>query len=119
MTRLLLDEHMNRAVQRDLRRRSPELTVWRVGDIGAPPKGTPDPDLLNWCESTGALLASKDYATMPVHVAAHLALGRHVPGVFLIPERMGIGQIVEELYTIALASLEHEHRDVIRYLPLL
>jgi len=46
--RFLLDEHVNRAIQRQLRRLDPRIEVLAIGDPGAPPAGTPDPDLLRW-----------------------------------------------------------------------
>lgn len=119
MMRLLLDEHVEAAVQRELRRLAPELTVTRVGDGVGPPKETPDPELLIWCESEGALLVSRDRRTLPGHITAHLNGGHHIPGVLIVPPRMGVGTIIEELYAIAMASFEGEYADTIRYLPAL
>ena len=39
--------------------------------------------------------------TMPVHLADHLALGPHIPGIFVIGENMGMGAIIDELFLIA------------------
>ena len=44
--RFLLDEHVNRAIQRQLWRLDSRIEVLAIGDPGAPPSGTPDPDLL-------------------------------------------------------------------------
>lgn len=44
--RYLLDEHIPRAVQRQLLRRDFRIEVLAVGDPGAPPAGTSDPDIL-------------------------------------------------------------------------
>ena len=51
--RFLLDEHVSRAVQRQLRRFEPRVEVLAVGDSDAPPKGTLDPDILTWIETNG------------------------------------------------------------------
>lgn len=56
---------------------------------------------------------------MPKHLADHLALGRHIPGVFTVNTDRGIGQIVEELIIIAGTSLENEYQDQIEYLPII
>jgi hypothetical protein len=42
----LLDENVDAVYASELNRRDPTLVVWRIGAPGAPPKGTPDPDLL-------------------------------------------------------------------------
>jgi hypothetical protein len=42
----LLDENVDAVYASELNRRDPALVVWRIGAPGAPPKGTPDPDLL-------------------------------------------------------------------------
>jgi hypothetical protein len=56
---------------------------------------------------------------MPVHLAAHLALGRHSPGIFIINEDLTMGQIIEELSLIAEAAFENEYTDRISFMPLL
>jgi len=44
--RFLLDEHVNRAIQRQLRRLDPGIGVLAINDPDAPPAGTSDPDIL-------------------------------------------------------------------------
>lgn len=100
-------------------RYAPELTVWIIGDPNAPPKGTPDLEILCWCEEYGFILVTNNRRTMPVHLAEHLALGRHIPGIFVIGENMGMGSIINELLLIAEASLDDEYRDQINFMPLL
>lgn len=46
----LLDENLSKAYRRALNRHNPEMVVWQIGDAGAPPLGTADPDILRWCE---------------------------------------------------------------------
>jgi len=55
---------------------------------------------------------------MPKHLADHLAQGRHSPGILVIDPNQSIGQLIEELITIAGASDEDEYQDRIEYLPL-
>ena len=47
--RYLLDEHIAPTYRALLLRAAPELEVWIVGDPGAPPRGTLDPDILIRC----------------------------------------------------------------------
>ena len=55
---------------------------------------------------------------MPKHLAAHLAEGRHVPGIFVIDPFKNIGETLTELIIIAGASFAKEYQDRIEYLPL-
>ncbi|MDY7013129.1 MAG: hypothetical protein SVX43_05915 [Cyanobacteriota bacterium] len=44
--------------------------------------------------------------------------GRHIPGIFILNPKMSIGETIEELILIALASEDYEYRDYITHLPL-
>ena len=116
--RFLLDEHVDHAVQRQLRRLEPQLVVLAVGDAGAPPAGTSDPDLLHWLEAHGHVLITQDRSTMVAHLASHFEQGRHVPGVIWIRPRIGLGQIIEELHLIWAATAEDEFQDSLLFIPL-
>jgi len=76
----LLDENVDPSLRAGLNLRWPEAEIWMVGDPGAPPRGTRDPELLAWCELAGFVLITNNRASMPGHLAEHLASGRHVPG---------------------------------------
>lgn len=114
----LLDEHVPRALQVQLLRAEPTLTVWKVGDAGAPPLSTKDPQILEWCESGNFLLVTNNRRSMPDHLADHLKRGRHVPGIFILNPDWSIPTTAEELIFIAMASVEGEHQDMIQYLPI-
>ena len=79
----LLDENVNPVYQSQLLRRNPDLVMWVVGDPGAPPRGTLDPEILCWCEEHSFVLVTNNRTSMPVHLAAHIAQCRHVPGIFI------------------------------------
>jgi hypothetical protein len=55
---------------------------------------------------------------MPVHLDDHIAVNRHIPGIFIINTNLSIGENIEELILIALASEDSEYKDRIVYLPL-
>lgn len=99
-------------------RGAPSIEVWIIGDPGAPPRGTLDPDILVWCEENEFLLVTNNRKSMPRHLKDHLALGRHIPGILVINVGMTMGQIIDELMLIAGASDVNEYRDLILYLPL-
>jgi len=51
--RFLLDENVNRAVQRQLRRLDSRIEVLAVGEVGTPPTGATDAEILEWIEQNG------------------------------------------------------------------
>jgi hypothetical protein len=114
----LLDENVPLAIRAQVRRREPAIRVSVVGQSGAPPKGTPDPDLLRWIEEQDCLLVTNNRRTMPVHLRDHLAAGRHVPGILILPSLLDLGAVIEDLMLIWGASRPDEFQDQITYLPL-
>jgi len=116
--RYLLDEHIDPLFRRELLKREPTLEVWKIGDPSAPPRGTLDPEILRWCKEYAFILVTNNRHTMPQHLRDHLAEGRHVPGIFIINPTMSIGEIIEELLLIWIASHEDEYRDRMVFLPL-
>jgi Domain of unknown function (DUF5615) len=116
--RYLLDEHIAPVYRQQLLRAAPDLEVWIIGDPGAPARGTLDPDILDWCEAHHFILVTNNRKSMPRHLADHLTLGRHIPGILVINLTLPIGELLDELVLIAGASDEHEYRDLILYLPM-
>lgn len=116
--RFLLDEHVNRAIQRQLRRLDARIEVLAIGDPGAPPTGTSDPDVFGWLEENGYILVTENRSTIPVYLSDHFAAGRHIPGVFWIRPDVGIGRIIEELYLIWFVSTAEEYGDRMLFIPL-
>jgi hypothetical protein len=116
--RFLLDEHVNQAIQRQLRRRDAQIEVLVIGEPGAPPTGMSDPDILGWLEEHGYILVTENRSTIPAHLSDHFAAGRHIPGVFWIRPGVGLGRIIEELYLIWVASTAEEYHDCLLFLPL-
>lgn len=117
-SRFLLDEHVNRAIQRQLRRLDSRIDALAINDPGAPPAGTPDPDLLLWLEENGYILVTENRSTIPIHLADHYTAGRHVPGVFWIRPGARLGAVIEELYLIWYTSIADEFRDRTLFIPL-
>lgn len=107
----LLDEHVPLIIQAQLEQIEPRVRVYAIGDGIAPPKGTPDPDILSWIEAHGCILITNNRSTMPVHLHTHLARGQHVPGIVQFPRRMNVGAILDDLLFIWGASLPGEFQD--------
>ncbi len=116
MRRFLIDENISPRYRTQLLYHEPSLTVLAVGDEGAPPKSTPDPEILGWCEKHQFNLITNNRESMPQHLSDHLAAGHHVPGIFTMSRKVPMGKIIEELLLIAGASDEDEYIDEIKYL---
>lgn len=93
------------------------LVISRIGDIRCPPRGTPDPEILLWCERESAVLVTNNRESMPNHLAAHLADGRHIRGIFSIG-RLSIGEVIDELLAFLDGGDPDDYWDVITFLPL-
>ena len=116
--RFLLDEHVPYVIQSRLLRLDVELDILAVGQPLAPPKGTSDPDILTWIEKTGYILVTANRRTIPEHVRAHYAAGHHIPGVLFLRRGDSLGQIIEQLYLLSVASDAEEYVDRLLYLPM-
>lgn len=118
MIRFLLDENVDADLRRALNYRYPEIIVWQVGDPGAPPRTTLDPQILDWCEKNGFSLVTNNRDSMPDHLRDHIAQGRHVPGIFTLNQDLSLGRTIDELALVHGAGTAEEFADRIRYLPL-
>ena len=118
MTAYLLDEHVPPAYRTQLLHHDPSLTVWMIGDAGAPVRGTPDPEILKWCEQNHFILVTNNRRSMPRHLADHLAEGRSIPSVITIDLNAPMRVVLEDLILIAGASREDEFLNRIVYIPL-
>ena len=114
----LLDEHVPPLIQARLNQRESRLRVYAIGDEMAPIPGAPDGELLRWIETNQCFLVTNNRATMPIHLEAHLAENRHVPGIVQLPRRMNINEVIEDLLLIWAVSRPDEFQDQILYLPL-
>ena len=112
----LMDENVGPLYKRQLLNKSSETCVYAVGEPGCPPRETLDPDILFWCEENACILITNNQASMPPHLAAHLAQGHHVPGILILNERMSGGETIEELLLIAEEGIPSAYRNCITYL---
>ena len=118
MLNYLLDEHIPPSYRAQLLRRESSLTVWMIGDVGAPAKGTLDPEILCWCEAHDFLLVTNNRKSMPRHLADHLTQGRNVPGILTLDLGLPMRLALDELILIASASFADEYANRITYLPI-
>ena len=114
----LLDENLPALYRTQLTRRAPQLVVWMIGDPGAPPRGTKDPFILDWCAQQDFVLVTNNRASMPGHLADHIAEGKHVPGILVFRPKATISQILNDLILIAKVADDSEFQDRIERVPL-
>ncbi len=112
----LSDEDVPGDIVRGLRQRQPLLDVVRVQEVGL--TSADDPDVLEWAAREGRPIFTRDRNTMTRFAIERVTQGLPMPGIFVIPEDMSIGQAIKELELIALASPPDEWRDRVIFLPL-
>lgn len=119
--RYLIDEQMPVALSRAIQRHNAagvhSIDAVRVGDPPDLPRGTADPDILIWAEREGRILVSLDRNTLPGHLADHLQAGHHSPGIWLVRNRVTVGQILGYLTRAAHATGQTYFQDAIWYIP--
>jgi len=115
--RFLLDENMSPRQVGAVLRRNSAIDIVRVGSPGMPPLGTPDPDILVFCEAEQRLLVTKNHYSMPGHIADHFAAGRHHWGVFRLSRDLTLSQLAEQIEIFWEASEAEEWRDRLEYIP--
>ncbi len=116
MLALLADEHVPRQLIRGLLRKEPELDIVRAQDIGL--RSVPDPELLEWAAQEGRVLITFDVNTVLDAAYQRIGQGQAMPGVFAITWRTSLGQNIEDLLALAIASLPNEWEGQVVYLPL-
>lgn len=114
--RLLIDQDFNQHIIRGLRRRIPDLDAITAFDAGL--SEVPDPILLDNAARTGCVVVTHDRRTMPGHAATRIARGEPMSGVLVVPRRMALQQVIDELEIIVTCSLERDWINTVRYLPL-
>jgi hypothetical protein len=116
MLLLLSDENFNGDIVRGLFRRHSDLDLVRVQDVGL--SHTPDPDILEWAATQGRVLLSHDVSTVPPAAYQRVGDGRPMPGVLIVPDRMPIGQAIDEILFLSVDVEPGEWNDQVVFLPL-
>ena len=113
--RFLADEDLDADIVAGLRSRERSMDIVDVKSAGL--RGTKDPILLDLAAAQERILVTHDRRTMVAHVRERAAAGIRNPGVFIVPQRAAVGEIVETLLLVWSASQAEEWRDRIVYLP--
>jgi hypothetical protein len=114
--RLLADENFNGRILRALRRQIPDLDVVRTQDT--PLCGTDDQTLLQLAADEGRILLTHDVETLVGYAWQRVRSGMAMPGVIVVLTDRPIGQVIEDLEILLLASRSEELEARIYFLPL-
>lgn len=116
MLRFLADENFNADVVRGLLLRLPALDVVRAQDVGL--LGLDDPKILAWAASNERIVLTHDRNTMAGYADELASQDRAMAGVFVVHDRIGVGQAIDELLLIASCSEQDEWKQRIVFVPL-
>lgn len=113
--RFQADYDFNGEVIDGILRREPLLDLLSAHDAGL--EGVPDSVVLKIASDSGRILVTLDHRTMPHHFASFIT-HHESPGVFIVPQHLGVGESIEELLLIWSDSEAEEWVNRILYLPL-
>ncbi len=116
MLKLASDENFNADILRGLFRRCPDLDIVRVQDIGL--SAAPDSDILARAAVEDRILLTHDGDTMPYFAYERVKAGQAMPGVFLVSNRMPIGQAIEEILIAVDCLAPEECSNFVRFFPI-
>ena len=74
--RFLIDENLSPDLVGAIKQLDASIDVRFVRGPDAPPEGTPDPDILLFCEAERLALITNNRTSMPTHERDHFAAGR-------------------------------------------
>jgi hypothetical protein len=114
--RFVADEDFTRLIVRGVLRIRPDVDIVRVQDVGL--RTQEDAVVLDWAAREGRVLLTHDAQTMPAHAYERVRNMLPMPGVFVTPQDVAIGQIIEDLILLAECSTEGEWEGQVHYLPL-
>jgi hypothetical protein len=111
----LADENFNGRILRALVRLIPDLDVVRAQDTSL--SGADDPTLLEFAAAEGRVLMTHDIETLVGYAWERVRSGMAMPGVIVAVTDRPIGQLLEDLEILLLASRPEELVAQIYFLP--
>lgn len=114
--RLAADENFNNDIVRGLLRRTSDLEIVRIQDVGL--SGADDSTVLEWAAQESRILLTHDVTTITRYAYDRVRANEPMPGVFEVSRKVAIGSAIEDILLLAEYSLEGEWEGQVRYLPL-
>ena len=112
----LADHNLNEQIVAGVVRRCPGLKFRRVREFGFVRRN--DAFLLNYAAEQGFIIVSHDVNTMTAAAYTRLAEGKHLAGLFLVPQTFPISPIIDNLILIWSASEAEEWANQVIFLPI-
>ena len=116
MLRLLADENLNGDIVRGLLLRLEDIDLVRVQDVGL--AGADDLDVLAWAANDNRIILTHDRATMPDYAYQRVSQGEAMSGVFVLNDRLPVGQAIDEILLMTACSEQAEWSGRAVHLPL-
>jgi hypothetical protein len=115
LIRFQADADLHFGLVKAVRLREPAIDFASASDSKL--AGLSDPEVLEIAAQQGRILVTHDRRTMVDHFRARLLEGLSSPGVFLVNQSAGIGEVAEAIITVWVASESVEWVNQLRYLP--
>jgi len=115
IVRYLADEDLDYDIIEGLRIHEPAIDILDAKSAGL--RGTNDPVLLELAAQQERILITHDRRTMARYFRDRLAAGKSSPGLFIVPQRTAIGEVIDSLLLVWTASQAPEWCNAIIYLP--
>lgn len=117
--RYLLDENLSPRLKTALARLNAAIDVLRVGDDGAPPLGTRDPEILTVLFNSERILVTANRRTMASHLRDHYHQGGHSHwGILWVRRNSTDNDIANSLHLIWEVTQAEEWMDKSDYIPM-
>ncbi len=116
MFRLLADENFDNDIVRGVLRRTTQVDLVRVQDVGL--AGVDDPEILAWAAQEERILLTHDVETITKFAYERIVAGLPLAGVFEIRQSVPISVAIDEIVLITEYSEQREWAGNIHYLPL-
>ena len=114
--RLLIDQDLDHDILRGLIRRIPNLDAPTALNLTM--SAATDSELLARAGEEGRIIVTHDRKTMPLYAAELISAGKDIAGLIIVPRRMPLGEVLDDLELIITCSEPAEWINGIRYLPL-
>jgi hypothetical protein len=115
----LFDEHVTPSLAGAVYSLEPSVVINAVGQPNAPPKRTPDPDLLDYAAQTDALVVTLDTSTMVKFAVDRIVAGLPMAGLLVIPsDQASRKKVAWDMVLIWSVTTSEEWHNRIEYLPL-
>jgi len=118
MIRFLADENFDNKIIRGILRRVSTIDVEFIRAQDTKLEGEPDPQVLDYALENDLILLTHDVNTMRGFYYERVKEGKSVPTIFLVHGDKSIGDVIDSLELIILASEPEDWTGQLHYIPL-